>query len=94
MKQRFLFLFLLFLLPVFVFGQRITVTGTVTSVMENNISLPGVTVMIKNTTQGTTADLNGQYRLEANASDTLVFSYVGMVTTEVPINAATSLPAG
>lgn len=94
MKQPFLFLLLLFLLPIFVFGQRTTVTGTVTSVMENNISLPGVTVMIKNTTQGTTADLNGQYRLEANANDTLVFSYVGMVTTEIPINGRNIINVG
>jgi TonB-linked SusC/RagA family outer membrane protein len=85
---------MLFLLPALAFGQRITVTGTVTSVMENNISLPGVTVMVKNTSQGTTSDINGRYRVEANANDTLVFSYVGMVTTEIPIMGQIQIDVG
>lgn len=94
MNRRFLFLFMLFALPMIAFGQRITVTGTATSVMENNISLPGVTVMVKNTSQGTTSDINGRYRIEANANDTLVFSYVGMVTTEIPIMGRTQIDVG
>jgi TonB-dependent starch-binding outer membrane protein SusC len=94
MKQRFLFLLMLFLLPVFVFGQRITVTGIVTSVMENNISLPGVTVVIKNTTQGATTDLNGRFSIQANTTDTLVFSYVGMVTNEIPVNGRSVINVG
>lgn len=94
MNRRSLFPFILFLLPILAFGQRITVTGTVRSVMEDNISLPGVTVMIKNTSQGTTADINGRYRVEANVNDTLVFSYVGMVTTEIPIQGRTQIDVG
>lgn len=94
MNQRFLFLLMLFLLPVFVFGQRITVTGIVTSVMENNISLPGVTVVIKNTTQGATTDLNGRFSIQANTTDTLVFSYVGMVTNEIPVNGRSVINVG
>ncbi|MEE4176125.1 MAG: TonB-dependent receptor [Bacteroides sp.] len=94
MNRRSLLLLMLFLLPALAFGQRITVTGTVTSVMENNISLPGVTVMVKNTSQGTTSDINGRYRVEANANDTLVFSYVGMVTTEIPIMGQIQIDVG
>lgn len=94
MKHRFLFFLMLFLLPVFVFGQRITVTGIVTSVMENNITLPGVTVVIKNTTQGATTDLNGRFSIQANTTDTLVFSYVGMVTNEIPVNGRSVINVG
>ena len=94
MRNRILYLIILFLLPFFAFGQRITVTGTVISVMENNISLPGETVLIKNTTQGGPTDINGRYRIEANVSDTLVFSYVGMVTVVEPINGRSMIDVG
>ena len=94
MNRRSIFLLMLFFLPFLALGQRITVRGTVISVMEDNISLPGVTVIIKNTEQGTTTDINGTYRIEANANDTLVFSYVGMVSQEIPIQGRTQIDVG
>ncbi|HQO49725.1 MAG TPA: TonB-dependent receptor, partial [Bacteroidales bacterium] len=44
------------------------------------------TVQVKGTTQGTTTDLDGVYKLEAPADATLLFSYVGMQAVEVPVN--------
>lgn len=48
--------------------------------------LPGVSVKIKGTTSGSTTDLNGNYSISAPDNGTLVFSYIGYVNQEVPIN--------
>ncbi len=75
-------------------GQEITVEGTVTSVMEDNISLPGVTVMVKGTSRGTITDMDGRYNINVNPKDTLTFSYVGMVTKNVPVEGRTTINVG
>lgn len=60
------------------------ISGTVTD--ENGLSLPGVSVLIKGTTQGTVTDINGNYILSVpDDATTLVFSYVGYVQEEVQI---------
>ncbi len=62
-----------------------TISGKITD--ENNEPLPGVNVVVKNTTIGTVTDVEGNYRL--NVSDdvtTLVISSVGYMTEEVNIN--------
>lgn len=63
-------------------------TGTVS---EANGVLPGVTVLVKGTTKGTQTDENGRFSLLANPQDTLVFSYIGFKTLEVPVNNQTTL---
>ena len=55
-----------------VFGQE--VSGTVTDGSE---PIPGVSVIVKGTTNGTTTDFDGNYTISANNGDILVFSYVG-----------------
>lgn len=61
------------------------VKGKVT--LPNGESLPGVNIVIKGTTTGTTTDVDGNYAIMANSgSDVLVFSYIGFVSKEVPIN--------
>ena len=61
--------------------QQQDVTGIVTD--EDGTPLPGVGVVIKGTTKGTSTDFNGNYVLSANAGDVLVFSYIGMTTVEI-----------
>ncbi len=69
--------------------QRI-VSGKVTD--SNNQPLPGVTIVIKGTTQGTVTDLDGNYTLTNIPADaTLVFSFVGMRTQEVVVGSQTSI---
>ena len=75
-------------------AQTISVTGTVTSPMENDMPLPGVTVQIKNTTQGTITDFDGEYIIEVSPTDTLVFSYVGMVSETVPVEGRNIINVG
>lgn len=49
-------------------------------------SLIGVTVVIKNTTIGTTTDIDGFYSLNVNSpTDTLTFSFIGHTTQEIPL---------
>ncbi|WP_416866606.1 MAG: SusC/RagA family TonB-linked outer membrane protein [Imperialibacter sp.] len=62
-----------------------TISGKVTD-EKTGEGLPGVTVLAKGTTTGTTTDMDGQYRLTvADEVTTLVFSSIGFVTVEVPI---------
>ena len=62
-----------------------TITGQVTD-LSTDESLPGVNVVVKNTTVGTVTDIDGNYRLTvANDAQTLVFSSVGYLKKEVAI---------
>lgn len=62
------------------------ITGTVIS-GEDGQGLIGVTVVVKGTTQGTATDINGEYTIEANTGDILVFSYTGFKGQEVTVGA-------
>src|SRR5690606_22363506 len=54
---------------------------------DDGTTLPGVTVLEKGTPNGTTTDIDGQYRLEVNGPEaTLVFSYIGYVSQEVVVS--------
>ncbi|SFG33536.1 SusC/RagA family TonB-linked outer membrane protein [Pontibacter chinhatensis] len=62
-----------------------TLTGKVSD--ENGMGLPGVTVVLKGTTRGTTTDANGNFSLSVpDANGTLVFSFIGYLPQEVQIN--------
>ena len=62
--------------------QQNVVRGVVTD--ENGNPIPGVTVIIKGTTRGTTTDLNGNYLLENVApQSTLVVSFIGYINQEI-----------
>ncbi|WP_026235660.1 SusC/RagA family TonB-linked outer membrane protein [Echinicola pacifica] len=62
-------------------AQTNTVSGTITSA-EDGGTLPGVSVLVKGTTKGVSSDVNGKYQIEVAKGQTLVFSFIGMVTTE------------
>jgi len=69
-----------------VFAQSREISGVVTSA-DDGLSIPGVSVIIKGTTIGTTTDFYGNYSLNVPQDGTvLVFSFVGMTTQEVPIS--------
>ncbi len=68
------------------FAQTRVITGTVTSSVEGEGSVPGVTVLVKGTTLGALTDAQGNYSITAPTSaTTLVFSYIGMKTQEIEI---------
>ncbi len=64
-----------------------TVTGTVTD--DSSQPLPGVSIIIKGTSTGTTSDFDGKYSISASNGDVLVFSYVGFDTQEVTVSGNT-----
>lgn len=80
--------FLLWTIPSF--SQDFNVSGTVTST-EDGAVLPGVNVIIKNSTTGTVTDVNGNYSLSASNDDILVFSFIGYRKREVPVNGRTTI---
>lgn len=72
-------------------AQEKTVTGRVTST-EDGSGLPGVNVVLKNTTKGTTTDVNGRFSLSVPESGgILVFSFIGLQTQEVEVGARSTV---
>ena len=70
--------------------QQKTVSGKVSD--SSGTSLPGVSVVVKGTTNGTITDANGKYSLtNIPANSTLQFSFVGMKTQEIGIVGKTSI---
>jgi len=67
-----------------------TIQGKVVD-QEDNAPLTGVTVMLKGTTNGVITDLEGTYSIEAPADGILVFSFVGMITKEEPVNGRSTI---
>ena len=65
-----------------------TVTGTVTT---NDGPLPGATVVIKGSNNGTTSDFDGNFSIEASVGDVLVASYVGYATHELTIDSSSQI---
>lgn len=74
-----LILLLLIFQSGFVLAQQ-TITGKVTG--EGNEPLPGVSVIIQDTQRGTVTDIDGNFSITAEASDTLVFSMIGYRTAK------------
>ena len=67
--------------------QRITITGKVTDAFDDG-PIPGVNVLIKGTTTGTTTDVDGIYELTVNEGDILLFSFIGYLTEEIEVSTA------
>ncbi len=79
-----------FTFPTETAAQQKAVTGKVTD--DSGQPLPGVTVVIKGTTQGTVTNGDGEYTLSGILEDaTLVFSFVGMLPQEIPVGDQTTI---
>ena len=86
MKKAKLFLSALFvLIAASLSAQNVTVAGKISD-SSNGEGAAYASVVVKGTTLGTIADVEGNYSLSAPANGTLVFSSVGYVSVEVPIN--------
>ena len=66
--------------------QQKSISGTISD--ENGLPLPGATVVIQNTTVGTTTDFDGNFSLEASAGDVLEISYVGYQNATLTVGEA------
>lgn len=65
-------------------AQQQAVTGKVTDA-EDGLGLPGVNIVEKGTTNGTVTDVDGNYSIKVGSDATLIFSYVGYLTEEIPV---------
>nr|WKN34844.1 TonB-dependent receptor [Tunicatimonas sp. TK19036] len=67
------------------------VSGQVTS-LSDNTGLPGVNVLVKGTSVGTITDVDGNYTINVpNENDTLIFSSVGFIAEEIPVNGRSTI---
>lgn len=75
------YLFLLFFFSGY--SQTFTYTGNVS---ESGLPLPGATICIKNTSNCTSSDFDGNYSIDVKMGDELVISYVGMKDTYLKVD--------
>ena len=71
------------------FAQEKTISGTVSDA--SGLPLPGATVLVKGTTNGTSTDFDGKYSISASQGSTLVFSFVGYTTKEVTVGSSNTI---
>ncbi|HEX8426661.1 SusC/RagA family TonB-linked outer membrane protein [Hymenobacter sp.] len=83
-----LLVLLLGLLPRLLLAQG-TVGGVVND--ETKQAMPGVSILIKGTTRGTTTDTDGRFSIAASPADVLVFQFVGSLPKEVTVGDQTTL---
>ena len=82
----------LFLIVVFLFNGTLFAQNITGIVSDSKGSLPGATIILKGTTQGTTTDMNGYYTISGVSEEsTLVFSFIGMKSQEVQVAGRTSI---
>lgn len=84
----------LLFLPVFALCSMLAqaqIKGTVTS-KEDGVPLPGASVIVSGTKQGTTTDFDGKYVLNGVSKDaTLMISYIGYKTFKISVNSQTTI---
>lgn len=84
----------LLFLPVFALCSMLAqaqIKGTVTS-KEDGVPLPGASIIVSGTKQGTTTDFDGKYVLNGVSKDaTLMISYIGYKTFKIPVNSQTTI---
>ena len=81
MTKRLFYILAVVLLPMMV--QAKVVTGQVVDM--NGEPIIGANVVVKGTTAGTITDFDGNYSIEVQENATLIFSYLGMITQEIPV---------
>ena len=67
---------------------EISVSGTIAD--QNGAAMPGVSILVKGTSNGTTTDTNGKYNISvAGEESILIFSFIGFATQEVVVGSRT-----
>ena len=91
MKQYYLLSISLLLITVVAFGQRVTISGTLSDA-ETGDALVGATIVESGTTNGTVTDIDGNYQLSvSNENATIDLSYIGYETQSIPLNGRSQL---
>lgn len=92
MKKHFTsgFMSLLLLFSLASFAQDMAIKGKVTSKGDGSV-LPGASVLIKGTSRGSTANAEGEFTISTPPTATLVVSFIGFKSQEVPVGSKTTL---
>jgi TonB-linked SusC/RagA family outer membrane protein len=85
LKREQLLLCVILLLTVPALSQSVVIKGKVTSSADKT-EIPGVNIVVKNTTIGTSSDAEGDFELAVSADAVLVFSGIGYITQETAVN--------
>lgn len=72
------------------YAQVKTITGKVTDA-DNGEPLPGVTIVVKGTTQGTITNFDGDYTINVEEGQTLTFSFIGYTPQEVVVGSSATI---
>ena len=93
MKSEFCFkslklLFLLCMVPLWAFGQSITIKGVVKDTAGEPVI--GASVVEKGTTNGIITDFDGNFELKVSSNAVLSITFVGYQSQEIPVNGKTS----
>ncbi len=67
------------------FAQEKTISGTVTD--QDGLPLPGVNIVVEGTTNGTQTDFDGNYSINGEVGQTLLFTYIGQTDVRITIGA-------
>lgn len=84
-----LLFFFAFMLPLGALAQNIQLTGTV--IDATGESVIGASVLEKGTTNGVITDIDGNFSLSVSPNATIIISYVGYTTQEIPLNGQKNL---
>ncbi|MBT9190419.1 SusC/RagA family TonB-linked outer membrane protein [Zobellia russellii] len=84
MKQQLLLSVIFFCICSTVSAQEISISGHITD--EDGQPLPGVDIIIKNSTIGVISDFDGNYQIKSPNDGTLIFSSLGFATLEISVN--------
>ncbi|SEW36775.1 TonB-linked outer membrane protein, SusC/RagA family [Chitinophaga sp. YR573] len=85
-RRQSIFITLFFLVPLFgLQAQKLNISGRV---MEGKEAVPGVSVHVKGTSQGTLSGSDGKFTLSAAVGDTLVFNHISYTTQELAVTGA------
>lgn len=83
--KQYFFIMLFLCFTIGAFGQKLKISGLVTDAATGT-TIPGVSVTIKSSNQGTTTGFDGKYQIQANQNDVLVFSFMGYRKTEMTVS--------
>lgn len=95
MKKNYLLKKQLWVVQILLFGfssafSQMTIQGKVTSNADGE-TMPGVSIIVKGTSQGTITDIDGQYTINASSGQTLIFSFLGFKTVEKVVDNQTTI---
>jgi TonB-linked SusC/RagA family outer membrane protein len=84
------FMSFLIMLTLVSFGQELAIKGKVISKGDGG-PLPGASVLVKGTSRGSTTNADGEFTISTSANSTLVVSFIGFKSLEVPVGSQTNL---